>query len=128
MSAKSAQAESIGAGTRRFAKLDQPSKDIQPAAMINAFEWVPFGANPFLVVSQGTSPLPWLRTARFAEAVSFYQLRLRKDFETVSNVALCRTPQEAGAVWMGAALEAASDYAGFCSSMVSPTATDKREL
>ena len=102
-----AQAETLGGSARTYAQLG-PDQLKQFQIPLDPAKTYPMAQN-------------WIESGQ--RWSRFYQLRLRKDFETLAGLTLCRTPQDAGMLWMNAVMDAARDYGTVFSSF----AVDKDE-
>ncbi len=112
MVSRRARAETITSRDRVQAPRECKDDNTRPAATED--RTLPWPA-PWLTT--GPLPVPFHPFAAawpqgYVDWAGFCQLRLRRDAETLANLALCRTPQQAGAVWVRALFDAASDYAG----------------
>jgi len=121
MASRPAQPESVGTRALTFARIEGPTSDGTASGPAPHHPWwlgamAPPGA---VAKAPGTAQIgAWM--ALYGNWMSFCQLRLRKDFETLAGMTLCRTPQEASAVWVRAVCDAASDYADLAGRIIDP--------
>ncbi|MEM7768745.1 MAG: hypothetical protein AAF253_14905 [Pseudomonadota bacterium] len=120
MTRKRAQAETIGTRQQTYATIQNGETDRPDAAAWFMAAWPSGSASPFSRQMPLSSTIQAPMMAAYGEMVSFYQLRLRRDFETLAAMTLCRTPQEVAAVCVKAATDATSDYYGLMTKPVRP--------
>lgn len=74
------------------------------------FSYFPQNAQAANAVRMGAAAMEhWVATGQ--EMARFYTRRLKKDMETMSAFAACRTPEQFNEVWYKAASETVHDYA-----------------
>jgi len=113
-----AKAESVATRNAVYTALERGDLPVPERSSAAATRWFPPGS----VFAPPISPFQAHFSPVWAKAAQFYQLRMRKDFETLAGMTLCRTPQDAGALWLKAAQDAATDYAGMFGEIFGHTA------
>ena len=105
MAKSRAQAETVGTANRTYA--ERCAGDGEGTETETKTEgWPTIWASETVFTAPAEH---WTRTV--GTLTGLYQLRVRKDFEMLAGLSLCRTPQEVGALWVRTACEAATDYA-----------------